>query len=188
MKTLPIYCVLGLVLLFINTAHSQPQLLLQTNAANLIVGTPFTLTLRVVGLNPNGVDTVRGFHVILPFDNTLLRFDDLVLSDAFGQPDSNPGDNIADSQESAGVLVVTPAEITLVQVSALSFDQLNTLQDESIVLATVQFTPLARGQTTLILSKADIVDAFAFDLDTEVMTRSLLVGESNILIIDNFDG
>jgi MYXO-CTERM domain-containing protein len=108
------------------------------------VGTSFDLRLEVSGLGGADASSLSAYDFDLTFDASQLSFD----SAEFGTLLGGPAFSLQDSGlTSAGV-------VDLAELSLLGKTELDGLQGDSFVLATLHFTPVAAGTSNIGFSQA----------------------------------
>jgi hypothetical protein len=116
------------------------------------VGLAFDLDVVVSGLGDGVAPSLGAYDLDITFDPSLLAFDSSALSGALG----------AGSLHST---IVTAGVVDLAEVSLLSPTQLDALQSDSFVLATLRFTPIAEGTSSLGFSQAIAGNGFGAPLE-----------------------
>lgn len=115
------------------------------------VGVAFDLDVVVSGLGDGVAPSLGSFDLDITFDPALLAFNSSSLVGALG------AGSLQSSGAAAGVL-------DLAEVSLLSPAELDALQTDSFVLATLRFTPIAEGTSSLGFSQAIAGDGFGAPL------------------------
>lgn len=115
------------------------------------VGLAFDLDVVVSGLGNGVAPSLGAYDLDITFDPTLLTFDSTSFGGGLG------AGSLQFSGAAAGV-------VDLAEVSLLSPAQLDALQSDSFVLATLRFTPIAEGTSSLGFSQAIAGDGFGAPL------------------------
>jgi hypothetical protein len=141
---------LGLLLALAPAAAGALSIGFAPVAVTGAVGSSLALDVVVSGLGDGTAPSLGSFDLDVSFDPSLLSFDSL----GFGALLGGPADSLRDSDEPAAGVV------DLAEVSLLSPPELDALQPDSFVLATLSFTALGAGTSTVSFSQALLGDAF----------------------------
>jgi hypothetical protein len=131
------------------------------------VGVGFEVDVVVAGLG-GGDSSISAYDLDIGFDASLLSFDSVEFGVLLGGP--------ADSLQDSGLLgagVLDLAELSLLDAGAL-----DTLQPDSFVLATLHFTPIAPGTSSLTFSQAIVANGGGG------VVRELTLGAGRVVVGD----
>jgi hypothetical protein len=116
------------------------------------VGLSFDLELVVSGLGDGAPPSLGSYDFDISFDPSRLAFDSLSFGTDLG------AGSLQSFSAGAGV-------VDLAEVSLLSPAQLDLLQGDSFVLATLRFTPIATGTSSVGFTQAIVGDGFGRPLE-----------------------
>jgi hypothetical protein len=130
------------------------------------VGGSFTLDLVVAGLGDGAAPSLGAYDLDVLFDASLLSLDSVSFGALLGGP--------ADSLRDAGELVAGTWDVS--ELSFLSPSELDALQPGSFVLATLGFSALADGVTSVTLGNALAGDGFGRPLELQLGAARVEIG------------
>lgn len=119
------------------------------------VGASFDLELVVSGLGDGAAPSLGAYDFDLEFDASLLAFESVAFGTQLG----------AGSLQASGV---AGGVVDLAEVSLLSPAALDALQPGSFVIATLRFTPLAPGTSSVGFGQAIVGDGFGAPLQVSL--------------------
>jgi len=120
-------------------------------------GSTFTLDLVVAGLGDGAAPSLGSYDLDVLFDASVLALDAVAFGALLGGP--------ADSLQAAAEIVAGTWDVS--ELSLLSPSELDALQPTSFVLATLSFSALAAGTTSVTLTGL-AGDAFGRALDLQL--------------------
>jgi Cohesin domain len=131
-------------------------------ALTVTLGDPAAVNVRISGL---GGATVGAFDLTVGFDPTILAPADVFFHPFLGSP---PVEVLTDFIPSVGT-------VNFAAVSLLSSDELETLQPDAFVLATLVFNTLNAGTSPLIFGQLTLADASGADLAAVAIPGTITV-------------
>lgn len=147
------------------TTQAAVTLSFSPSSQVVAVGDIALVDLLITGLGSGEAPSLGGYDLDVGFDPALLAFDHATFGD---QLDLLGLGDIRDVTPGVG-------RVNLFQMSLDSIDDLNTLQADSFVMATMGFTVLGAGLSplTLIVNPGGLADAFGDPLDVELVPGSV---------------
>ncbi len=118
------------------------------------VGNNAVVDLNISGLGNFTSPSLGGFQLDLTYDSAILGFDSVAFGPYLGDEGAFEVDNLFDGSV-AGSLVLNPT-------SFLSALELDALQPDTFTLATLTFSALAVGYSSLLLENVVLSDADGF--------------------------
>ena len=165
MKKLMILLVFILSMLFISQAMAFTISVTPSNT-DVTVGDDIYLEIRVSGLTDGSSDSLGAFSLNLDFDSSVFSFFDVVFGDSLG----NTSLSEADAYYNA-----TSGTVYLDETSFLYDVELDDIQGDSFILATLHFTADSIGDGSFILENVFASDAYGYDLDVDTQNAEFRV-------------
>jgi hypothetical protein len=144
------------------------------DSATVVAGDTLDVDVIISGVAAGAPPSVGGFDLVVSFDPTILSLREADVS--FGPFLGDPA--LFEALTDVTFLPSVPelAFVNIAEVSFLSPAELDALQPASFTLATLSFSVLASGTTTLTFSQADVVDAFGRPFRAPLPSTVLLFG------------
>jgi len=145
-------------------------------AQTVTLGTAAQVDVVVSGLGDGVAPSLGAFDIDVAFDDTVLAFDQVVLGADLGDPDS-----ILETVSGAGLL--GPGLIDAFVVSFLLDFELDALQGDSVVIASLLFDTVGIGTSALTLPQVLLGDALGVPLalDAPAGSGSIQVAAASAL-------
>ena len=145
---------------------SAATITLESSSLEINVGDSFYVNIGISGLG-NGVDPSLGaFSTNINYDPTIISFTAIDYGNYLGDIDIE-----ADTwcyESIPGVLYVD-------EISFLGTEELNTLQPDNFILATLSFTAITFGQSGLSCNEIVLSDAYAFEIPANAISSNVNV-------------
>lgn len=157
---------LGLLLALAAAPAGAVSIGLSPSPVNASVGVGFELDVVVSGLG--GADSsISAYDLDIAFDSSLLSFDSVEFGVLLGGP--------ADSLQDSGLLGA--GVLDLAELSLLGPGDLDALQPDSFVLATLRFTPLATGTSSVTFGPAIVANGAGGGVEVQLGAARVVTGE-----------
>ena len=117
----------------------------------IALGGPALVDINISGLGESGPDSLGAFVLDLTYDSAILSLDSVTFGMLLGDPDLFEADTYYDD--------LTAGYLYLDEVSWLSGGELNALQSADFTLATLAFTGIGLGVSTIDFGLVDWSDA-----------------------------
>jgi len=165
------------IMTMMSTWCSAQAIMLSVNPSDQLIsnGSHVDVNILVSGLGNQSPNSLGAYDLDLGFDDSLLGFNSITY-----------GDSVLGNQldfAGFGTFTSTVVSTGTINFSEFSFDSvidLNTLQADSFVLATVNFSAQSLGSSVLALSVNSFGDALGDPLFTEISDGMISIVSNNV--------
>jgi len=182
MRKIFLLCIALLFLVLFNPVTSQAITIgFDPVTQDVILGDPAVVNMYISELGNGIAPSLSTFDLDITFDPAILAFSsatfgDPVLGDQVDMSGTARGyDSIFGPGLYLGTSVITPGVLNIFELSFDLADDLNELQADTFVLASLTFNTLALGKSPLGLSIKALGDAWAEPLSADIQSGSVNV-------------